>query len=272
MLKMNNVTYEYDKDNIALKNINIDLSKGNIIGIIGANGSGKSTLFMNFAGILKPTYGEILYKGKHLKYNKKSLYELRKDIGIVFQDPDKQIFYSNVYDDIAFALRNIGLDEDTIKTRVNNALLGVDGFEFKDKPVHFLSYGQKKRVAIASVLAMQNNIILFDEPTAGLDPISTKSIVNILKDIYNRGRKVVISSHDMDLIYEICDYVYVLTRGSIIDEGTIDEIFLKDDILKQAGLGQPWLVKVHKNMKLPLFRNEEDLYRYWDKINVDVLI
>lgn len=272
MLKMSNVTYEYDKDNIALKNINIDLSKGNMIGIIGSNGSGKSTLFMNFAGILKPTCGEVLYKDKQLKYDKKSLYELRKDIGIVFQDPDKQIFYSNVYDDIAFALRNIGLDEETIKIRVNNALLGVDGLEFKDKPVHFLSYGQKKRVAIASVLAMQNNIILFDEPTAGLDPISTKSIVNILKDIYNKGRKVVISSHDMDLIYEICDYVYVLNKGSIIDEGSIDEIFLKNEILKQAGLGQPWLVKVHKNMKLPLFRNEEDLYRYWDKINVDVLI
>jgi cobalt/nickel transport system ATP-binding protein len=272
MLKMNNVTYEYDKDNIALKNINIDLSKGSMVGIIGANGSGKSTLFMNFAGILKPTYGEVLYKDKQLKYDKKSLYELRKDVGIVFQDPDKQIFYSNVYDDIAFALRNIGLDEETIKIRVNNALLGVDGFEFKDKPVHFLSYGQKKRVAIASVLAMQNNIILFDEPTAGLDPISTKSIVNILKDIYNNGRKVVISSHDMDLIYEICDYVYVLNRGSILGEGNIDEIFLKDDILKQAGLSQPWLVKIHKNMKLPLFRNEDDLYRYWNKINVNVLI
>lgn len=271
MLKMNNVTYEYDKDNIALKNISIDLTKGNIVGIIGSNGSGKSTLFMNFAGILKPTNGEVLYKDKPLKYDKK-LYELRKDVGIVFQDPDKQIFYSNVYDDIAFALRNIGLDEDTIKKRVNNALLDVDGLEFKDKPVHFLSYGQKKRVAIASVLAMENNIILFDEPTAGLDPLSIKYIVNILKDIYSRGRKVVISSHDMDLIYKICDYVYILNKGSIIGEGSTNEIFLEDDILKQAGLGHPWLVKIHKNMNLPLFRSEEDLYRYWNKINVDAEI
>ena len=267
MLKMNNVSYKYDKDNIALNNINMDLYKGSIIGIIGSNGSGKSTLFMNYAGIFKPTKGEVLYKDKPLKYDKKNLYELRKNIGIVFQDPDKQIFYSNVYDDIAFALRNMGLDEETIKVRVNNALLCVGGSDFKDKPIHFLSYGQKKRIAIASVLAMENNIILFDEPTAGLDPISTKSVLNIIKDINSKGKKVVISSHDMDLIYEICDYVYVLNKGSIIGEGSVEDIFLRDDILKVAGLNQPWLLKVHKNMKLPLFRKEEDLYRYWNEIN-----
>lgn len=265
MLKMNNVTYKYDSETTSINNINIDLSRGGVIGVIGANGSGKSTLFMNLAGILKPTYGEVLYKDKPLKYDKKSIYEFRKDVGIVFQDPDKQLFYSNIYDDIAFSLRNLGFAEYTVKERVYNSLEMVNALEFKDKPIHFLSYGQKKRVAIASVLAMDNNIILFDEPTAGLDPINTKNIVNILKRIYNQNKKVVISSHDMDLIYNICDYIYVLNEGKLIYEGNSEDVFLKDGILETSGLCQPWLVKVHKNMKLPLFKKEDELYKYWNK-------
>ena len=153
MFKINNLTYQYDKTRKALDNVSMDFNKGNIIGIIGSNGSGKSTLFNNLMGILKSTEGEILYNGEQIKYDKKSLYNLRKEVGIVFQDPEKQIFYSMVYDDIAFALRNIGIDEKTIKERIHTALEAVNGLQFIDRPVHNLSFGQKKRVAIASVVA-----------------------------------------------------------------------------------------------------------------------
>lgn len=265
MFKIDNLTYKYEKNSTALNNINMDFSNGNVIGIIGSNGSGKSTLFMNLMGILQPTKGDIYFNGNKINYNKKGLLALRKNVGIVFQDPEKQIFYSRVYDDIAFALRNIGLDEDAIKIRIEKALKAVNGIEFINKPVHFLSYGQKKRVAIASVIAMENEIVLLDEPTAGLDPVSTRLIVDIIKRLSNNNIKIVISSHDMNLIYEICDYVYVLNEGNITVSGFTEEVFLNEEELNKAGLELPWLVKIHKNIGGPLFKQEEDLYKYWRK-------
>lgn len=263
MLRIENLKYVYEDGNIALENINIDLDKGKRIGIVGSNGAGKSTLFLNIMGVLKPQSGEIYYADKKLRYNKKCLYEHRKSVGIVFQDPDKQIFYSNVYDDIAFALRNLKMDENDVKNKVDEVLEKVGGNDFKNKPVHFLSYGQKKRVAIAGVLAMENQLILFDEPTAGLDPKMTKAIIDILLELSKEQKKIVISSHDMDLIYRVCDYIYVLDNGKIIAEGKTKEVFVREDILKKAGLNQPWLVKVHKKMSLPLFKSEEELFDYW---------
>ena len=265
MFKINNLTYQYDKSRKALDNITMDFDRGDIIGIIGSNGSGKSTLFNNLMGILKATQGEILYKNNQMKYDKKSLYNLRKEVGIVFQDPDKQIFYSMVYDDLAFALRNIGMDEKNIKVRINKALEAVNGEDFIDRPVHSLSFGQKKRVAIASVIAMDNDLVLLDEPTAGLDPESTRAIVDIIKSMYKKGKKIIITSHDMNLIYGICDYVYVLNQGRIISEGNVEEVFVDEEKIEEAGLELPWLVKLNKNMNLPLFKKEEDLYNYWSE-------
>ncbi|WP_455538984.1 energy-coupling factor ABC transporter ATP-binding protein [Terrisporobacter sp.] len=265
MFKINNLTYKYDKNRKALDNVTMDFEKGNIIGIIGSNGSGKSTLFNNLMGILKATEGEILYKNKRLKYDKKSLYNLRKEVGIVFQDPDKQIFYSMVYDDLAFALRNIGIDENTIRERIHKALKAVNGEDFIDRPVHSLSFGQKKRIAIASVIAMENELILLDEPTAGLDPKSTRAIVDIIKSMHKKGKKIVITSHDMNLIYDICDYIYILDKGKVLSKGSVEEVFADSEKILQVGLELPWLVKINKNMKLPLFKSEEELYKYWNK-------
>lgn len=270
MFTIKNLTYKYEKKNEALKSINMDFSKGNIVGIIGSNGSGKSTLFMNLVGVLRPTRGEILYNGKILDYSKRGLYNIRKNVGIVFQDPDKQIFYSKVYDDVAFSLRNIGFKEDEIDLRVRKSLQSVNALDLIDKPIHFLSYGQKKRVAIASVIAMENEVVLLDEPTSGLDPISTKAIIEILTGLSKRGVKVVISSHDMDLIYDICDYVYILNKGSVVREGSCMDVFNNEDIIINAGLNIPWLVKIHKNMNLPLFKTENELYDYYKNSLVEI--
>ncbi|MFD3158656.1 energy-coupling factor ABC transporter ATP-binding protein [Haloimpatiens sp. FM7330] len=263
MLKIEDLKYIYEDGTVALENINIDLHKGNKIGVIGSNGSGKSTLFLNMVGILQPKQGKVIFNNEGLKYNKKFLRKFRQNIGIVFQDPDKQIFYSNVYDDVAFALRNLGYSEEIVRQRVYMALKKTGAYEFRNKPVHFLSYGQKKRVAIAGVLAMKSDIILFDEPTAGLDPVMTESVIDIINTLSRENKKIVISSHNMNLIYEMCDYVYVLNKGRIIGEGKVEEIFTKENILKEAGLNEPWLVKLHKNLQIPLFKDEKCLYDYW---------
>lgn len=261
MINIEELYYEYEDGTKALENINMDLSKGNVIGVIGANGSGKSTLFLNILGLIRPNKGRVRYKGEILKYKKRFLREYRKDVSIVFQDPEKQIFYSRVYDDIAFALRNLGFSEEEIERRVLDALNQVKALELKDKPTHFLSYGQKKRVAIAGVLVMDTKILLLDEPTSGLDPYMTQEIKKIVKNL-SKEKKLVISSHDMDFIYEICDYIYILNKGKIAGEDIPEEIFLKTELIENSLLEKPWLVKIHQYLKLPLFKNEEELINY----------
>lgn len=265
MLKLENVGYVYEDNTVSLKNVNMDLSKGNVIGLIGSNGAGKSTLFLNMVGILRPKEGKVLFNNEKIKYKKDYLYKFRSKVGVVFQDPDKQIFYSSVYDDVAFALRNLGVKEEQVKIKVEKALKESGAWEFKDKPVHFLSHGQKKRVAMAGVLAMDCEIILFDEPTAGLDPNMTNSVREMILSLAALGKKIIISSHNMDLIYEICDYIYVLNKGQVIGEGDVVKVFTQEQLLQKANLDEPWLLKVHKNMNLPLFKKEEDLYEYWRK-------
>lgn len=266
MLKTVNLNYNYEDGKVALKNINIDLNKGNKIGVVGGNGAGKTTLFLNLIGYLKPNKGEVIFNDKKIKYNKKFLRNLRREVGIVFQEADKQIFYSNTYDDIAFALRNLGYDEDIIRRKVDIIINLLNIEEFKDKPVHFLSHGEKKRVAIAGVLALDSKMIFFDEPLAGLDPTMSDNMIKTMNNIVKEGKKTVVSSHDMDFIYEYCDYVYVLNKGEIIDKGIPREIFLNENTLKKANLKEPWLVKIHKNLNIPLFKNEEEFYNFKNKI------
>lgn len=264
MLKTNNLFYEYEDGTKALNNINIDISKGKVIGIIGANGSGKSTLFLNIMGILKPTKGSIVYNDSPIKYDKAYLRQYRKQVNIVFQNPDQQLFYSNVFDDVAFSLRNIGISEDIIREKVVDALKQVDGLGLVDKPIHFLSYGQKKRIAIAGVLVMDSKVLLLDEPTAGLDPYMTKEIKTIINEI-SKDKNIIISSHDMDLIYDICDYIYILSKGNIIGEGEAAVVFSEDKLIEEAKLVKPWLVRIHEKFDLPLFRNEEKFSSYGRK-------
>lgn len=260
MIKIKELEYKYEDGTKALNNINLDLDKGNVIGIIGANGSGKSTLFLNMLGILKPSKGIIEYKNQPLKHDKKSLRDYRKDVSIVFQDSEKQLFYSRVYDDVAFTLRNLGFKEDEIKTRVDEALEKAKAKDLIEKPTHFLSYGQKKRIAIAGVLVVDSEVLLLDEPTSGLDPYMTNEVKSIIKEL-GKDKKLVISSHDMDFIYEICDYIYVLGKGQILGEGKSEEIFLESKLLEEALLEKPWLVKIHEGLGVPLYKNEKELFK-----------
>ncbi|TJX13533.1 ATP-binding cassette domain-containing protein [Tissierella creatinini] len=260
MIKVESLEFKYEDGTIALKNINIDLDKGRVVGVIGANGSGKSTLFLNILAILKPSKGVIKYNGEPIKYDKKSLREYRKEVTMVFQDPDKQLFYSKVYDDMAFVLRNLHFSEEEIEKRIHVILEKVKATDLEQKPTHFLSYGQKKRISIGGALIMDSKVLLLDEPTSGLDPKMSKEVKHIIKEL-SYEKKLVVSSHDMDFIYECCDYIYVISNGRVLGEGKPEEVFLKANILKEAGLDKPWLVKIHENLKLPLYRNEEDLLK-----------
>lgn len=271
MIKLNDVSYRYKDGTHALNHIDFDVNAGNIIGLLGANGAGKTTLILSALGFLKPSSGQVLLEDKPLHYDKKFLMDLRSKVGIVFQNPDQQIFYSNVYDDIAFGPRNLKMPKEEVKQRVEWAMEMVDATDLKDKPVHFLSYGQKKRVAIAGALAMKHEVIFFDEPTAGLDPYVTEKIVSILKKISSEGIKIVLSCHDMDLIYKLCDYGYIIEGGNILKASPIESLFLDQGVLNQAHLTQPWLVKLHQSCNLPLFRDEADLINHLNASGVSNL-
>lgn len=261
MIKIENLIYKYEDETLALNNINMDFDKGQIVGVIGANGAGKSTLFLNILGLLKPTSGKILVEGKSLEYSNKFMNEYRQKVNMVFQDPDKQIFFSRVYDDVAFALRNIGLSEEEVEKRVLKSLEDTKILHLKEKPVHFLSYGQKKRVAIAGVLAMNCELIMLDEPTAGLDPEMVENIFDLIMELKDAGKKIIISSHDMDFIYRVCDYIYILKKGEILVNGSKKEVFLQEDLIKEAGLVQPFLVRLHEKGGLGLHEYEDEAFK-----------
>lgn len=249
MLKAENIFYSYDDGTKALKGINFQISKGKIVALIGKNGAGKSTLFLNFNGILRPDKGNILVDGDILKYDKKSLIKCRQKLGIVFQNPDDQIFAPTVEEDIAFGPLNLKLSQEETQKRVTESLKRVGMAGFEKKAPHNLSGGQKKRVAIAGILAMKPDIMVLDEPTSGLDPVGVKKIIKLLKELNNEGMTILISTHDVDLVAEYADKVYVIVDGEIIDKGTPNEIFNNIDTIKKANLRLPLIAELFRKLE-----------------------
>jgi len=260
MLATRDLWFSY-QDEPTLKGLTLDFSQQAVTGLVGANGCGKSTLFMNLSGLLRPQQGAVLWQGKPLDYSKRGLLALRQQVTTVFQDPDQQIFYTDIDSDIAFSLRNLGVAEDEIARRIDEALTLVDAQHFRQQPIQCLSHGQKKRVAIAGALVLRARYLLLDEPTAGLDPSGRTQMIEIIKRIVAQGNHVVISSHDIDLIYEVSDAVYVLRRGEVLAAGMPGEVFAQRELIEQAGLSQPWLVKLHAELGLPLCKTEADFFR-----------
>ncbi|AYM02467.1 energy-coupling factor ABC transporter ATP-binding protein [Levilactobacillus yiduensis] len=262
MIELQHISFDYDSHREILHDISLKLGQPNqnVIGLIGPNGSGKSTLFLNLVGVLKPTGGKILVDDQPIRYTKRGLNKLRKKIGIVFQNSDQQIFYSIVKDDIAFALHNLKLPQDEIDRRVTQVLKELDIEDLRDRPIQYLSGGQKKRVAIAGILVLHSEWLLLDEPTSGLDPDGRKRMLILIKKLISRGQKIILSSHDMDFMYEIGDYFYLLNNGQIVKEGTKDKVFADENLLNQSKLEQPWLVKLHQQLGLPLYFSPEQLF------------
>jgi cobalt/nickel transport system ATP-binding protein len=267
IFEVKDIVYSYMDGTKALRNININIEKGKKIAFIGANGAGKSTLFLHFNGINKPEAGEICFRGKKISYTNGELTKLRKEVGIVFQEPDNQLFSSSVLQEISFGPMNMKLDKETVMKRIEKAMEATAIADLKDKPTHFLSYGQKKRVAIASILAMEPQVLILDEPTSGLDPQNSNAVEGILNTLNKAGKTIIISTHDIDFAYSWADYIYVMNRGEVISHGTPAEVFISKELIEQANIKLPWIVEVYMEFnkgaelhKESLPRNKEELF------------
>ncbi|MEN4018999.1 MAG: ATP-binding cassette domain-containing protein [Methanobacterium sp.] len=240
VIETKNLSYHYPDGTCALKDINIKIKKGEKVAFIGSNGAGKTTLFLNFNGILKPSSGNVVVTGITLKNDRDILRNIRQKVGLVFQNPDDQLFAPTVVEDVAFGPMNIGLPRDEVDRQVREALrkVGMEGFE--KKAPHHLSHGQKKKVAIAGIIAMEPEIIVFDEPTAYMDPLGVVDMLRIIHDLNkDLGVTTIMSSHDVDFIPLFANKVYVMHDGQIIGEGSPEEIFSRKAVIKKAHLRLP---------------------------------
>ncbi|MBZ2165787.1 ATP-binding cassette domain-containing protein [Methanobacterium spitsbergense] len=255
VIETKDITYEYPDGTKALEKVNFMAEEGKIVALLGPNGAGKSTLFLHFNGILRPSSGAVVIDGENVNYNKKELMKIRQKVGIVFQNPDDQLFAPTVVEDVAFGPMNMGLPKDEVESRVKEALsrVGMEGFE--KKPPHHLSGGQKKRVAIAGILAMKPKIMVLDEPTSGLDPKGASQILRLLYQLNTEGMTIVISTHDVDLVPIYASKVYIISEGKIIKQGTASEVFEDVKTIRGANLRLPRIAHLmeilEKEDKLP---------------------
>ena len=248
-LSIKNLSYTYPDGTHALKNVNMEILKGQKVAIMGPNGAGKSTLFSHFNGLTEPTSGYLELDGKKMKYDKKTLLEVRQKVGIVFQDPNDQLFAPTVKEDVAFGPMNLGLSYEEVEKRVDEALELVGMKKFKDKTPHHLSGGQQKRVAIAGIIAMRPEIMILDEPTAGLDPQGVDQVLTILNNLNKDGMSIVISSHDIEMVNGFAEKIFVLYEGEILAVGDRHEIFSNKELLKKAHLKAPVTTEILYQLK-----------------------
>ncbi|WP_027634892.1 energy-coupling factor ABC transporter ATP-binding protein [Clostridium butyricum] len=258
ILQIKELCYSYTGEKNTLNKINLKIHKGEKIAILGSNGAGKSTFFLNINGVLKPKSGEIIYDGKSI--TKKNLNELRKNIGIVFQDADNQIIASTVLAEVSFGPMNLKLPKDEVIKRVNEALDYMNISEFKERPPHYLSGGEKKRVSIADIIAMKSEVIIFDEPTAALDPLNSEMLEEVLKKLSLENKTLLISTHDVDFAYRWADRVVVFSNGGIIGDGTPLEIFKNEEILKNSNLKRPIMLDVYETLIEKRILTNDNLY------------
>jgi cobalt/nickel transport system ATP-binding protein len=250
MFRLENVSHRYSDGTLALDEISLNFTQGERIAFLGTNGSGKTTLLNHLNGILKPTSGTIYFEDKPLAYDAKSLLKLRKRVGFVFQDPNDQLFASSVKQDVAFGPLNLGYAPDRVKQLVDEALTTVGMSEYVDKPPHFLSGGQKKRVALAGVLAMQPEVIIMDEPTSSLDPIATSDILHLLLQLNKeKGITLLLATHDVDMVPLFANKLYILNKGKIVSEGTPKTSFSNTELIRKVNLRSPRIAHLFEVLK-----------------------
>lgn len=249
LIKWKGISFGYQEEKKVLKDVDLSIQKGEKIVVIGSNGAGKSTLFLLLNGILKPESGSYAYKGREIHYTKQEMRMLRKEIGIVFQEPDQQIVSQTVFHEVAFGLMNLGYSKEEVKQRVLAMLEKLNIQDLKDCPPHYLSGGQKKSVTIADILVMEPEVLLFDEPTASLDPLNQENVERILGQIANEGKTIVVSTHDMEFASRFADRILVVGEGTIIGNGTPMEIFSDKNLLSRAFVKPPVLYEIMKVLK-----------------------
>lgn len=234
IVEVKNLRHVYPDGTVAIGDVSFRITHGESVAIIGANGAGKSTLLQHLNGYLEPTSGSIRIGDTPL--SKGTLPDIRRTVGMVFQDPDDQLFMPTVFDDVAFGPLNLGLTAADAEQRVAEVLEQVGAAHLRDKPPYHLSGGEKKRAAIATVLAMSPDILVMDEPTNGLDPFARRQLMGLLRDFRHTR---IFTSHDLDMVLELCQRVIVLHRGEVRADGPAVEIFRNDALLAECRLERP---------------------------------
>jgi cobalt/nickel transport system ATP-binding protein len=234
IVEFKNVFFRYPDGTEALKGISFRITHGESVGIVGANGAGKSTLLLHMNGYLLPTSGTVNISD--LSLTRKTRQDIRKKVGIVFQNPDDQLFMPTVFDDVAFGPLNLGMDEASVRERVHEALCLVNSLDLSNKPPHHLSSGQKSAVAIAAVISMEPDILVMDEPAANLDPKARRSLITLLKTFTHSK---IIASHDLDLILDVCQRCIVIKDGKAVADGPSSEILANKTLLEENNLELP---------------------------------
>ncbi|KUO49782.1 MAG: hypothetical protein APF76_00635 [Desulfitibacter sp. BRH_c19] len=249
ILEAKDIFYQYGDGTKALNDVNMAVEINSKAAILGPNGAGKSTLLLHLNGLLKPTSGGMYYNGKQYIYQKSFLNNLKRTVGVLFQNPDNQLFSASVIQDISFGLMNIGVSKEIALKKIHQIgeQLGISNLY--NKPTHFLSVGQKKMVALAGVLVMEPEVIVCDEPTAGLDPYNAKIMVDVLNQLQINGTTVLISTHDVDLAYSWADTVFILDSGQIVEEGNPSRVFSNDSILISSHLETPLILEIWLQLK-----------------------
>ncbi|WP_422484491.1 energy-coupling factor transporter ATPase [Gudongella sp. DL1XJH-153] len=256
IIQLKDVDYIYNPgtpfEKKALDGINLEIEEGEFIGLIGHTGSGKSTLVQHLNGLMKPTKGKIIIDGQDLSSKETKMKIVRQKVGLVFQYPEHQLFEETIYKDIAFGPKNLGLKEDEIDLRVREAmeLVGLDFEELKERSPFELSGGQKRRVAIAGVIAMKPKVLILDEPTAGLDPKGRDDILDEIRKIYDKEKiTIILVSHSMEDIARLVNRIFVMHKATVALDGPTREIFNRTDELEEMGLGIPQITKFMKIFK-----------------------
>lgn len=245
-IQVKNLTHIYDPglptESVAIEDISFNIGDGSLVGIIGHTGSGKSTLLQHLNGLLRPTSGSIVVSGTDITEAGVSMVNIRKKIGLVFQYPEYQLFEETVAKDVAFGPKNLGLGEEEIDERVREAieLVGLDYDKVAEKSPLELSGGQKRRVAIAGVIAMRPEVLILDEPTAGLDPKAHRDVLKMVEDVHEKtGNITILVSHNMTDIARLADQVIVIDSGKLVADGTPEEVFAMKEKLESVGLAVP---------------------------------
>ena len=255
VIELKNVTHVYSRgtpfEKTAIDHVSVSIGRGQFVGLIGHTGSGKSTFIQHLNGLLRPDEGQVLFEGRDIHASKKSVHEIRFRVGLVFQYPEYQLFEETVYKDIAFGPKNMRLPTDEIDRRVQEAaqFAGVPESLFSSSPLE-LSGGQKRRIAIAGVIAMRPDVLVLDEPTAGLDPAGCRSILeNLCAYRAQTGSTVILVSHSMDDVARIADRLIVFDQGHIVMDGTPHEVFSRPDELERIGLSVPAAARIAMRLR-----------------------
>jgi cobalt/nickel transport system ATP-binding protein len=249
ILEAREIRYRYPRGMEAICGISFHIRKREKIALVGPNGAGKSTLLAMFNGMIRPDSGELLFDNQPIQYDTTSLRMLRKRVGFVLQNPDRQIIAPTVYQDVAFGPTNLGYPEKEVKKIVALSLrhVGLEGFE--RRPPHQLSGGEKKRVAIAGVLAMDPDVLVLDEPTSGLDPSGSEDIMELLDELNHEGKTIIISTHNVELAYPWADRAILMLEGKILEEGIPEKAFGNPEYVRRAHLSLPTLLELYMELQ-----------------------